>query len=95
MSKYNPKTLDDMALSLDESVAESRSELVMPLAELEQQGKLSKADEDAIIRLALRIVDKRRFARFLGIPPEEYTPEKILEIITAAEEHEKNRKRKL
>ena len=95
MSKYNPKTLDDMALSLDESVAESRSELVMPLADLEKQGKLSKADEDAILRLALRIVDKRRFSRFLGISPEEYSPEKILEIITAAEEHEKNRKRKL
>ena len=34
MSKYNPKTLDDIAVSLDESVEETRSELIIPIAEL-------------------------------------------------------------
>lgn len=94
MIKYNPNTLHDVAVSLDESVQESRSELVMPLAELEKQGKLTKVDEDAIIRLALRIVDKRRFAALIGVKPEEYTPELILSLIQEAEEKERARTRK-
>ena len=92
MSKYNPKTIDDLALSLDESVAEARSELVLPLAELERDGKLTKSDEDAILRLALRIVDKRRFARLLGVKPEDYTPEYLRQLIDQAEERERKRK---
>ena len=94
MSKYNPKTLDDIAISLEDSVDEHRSELIMPIAALEREGKLTKVDEEAILRLAIRIVDKRRFARLLNIPPEEYSPEKILEIIRDAEENERRRRLK-
>lgn len=91
MSKYNPKTLDDIAVSLDESVEEARSELILPIAELEKQGNLTKADEDAVIRLALRIVDKRRFAELIGVKPEDYSPDKLLELINKAEEQERRR----
>lgn len=81
MSKYNPKTLDDIAVSLDESVEEAHSELIIPIAELEKQGKLTKDDEDAIIRLAIRIVDRRRYAYLIGVKPEDYTPETLLALI--------------
>ena len=94
MSKYNPKTLDDIAVSLYESVEETRSELIIPIAELEKQGKLTKADEDAIIRLALRIVDKRRFAEMIGVKPEDYNPETLIALIQREEEKERAHTRK-
>jgi hypothetical protein len=86
------KTLDDVALSLPESVSESRSEPVMHIYELHKQGKLTKTDEDAVIRLALRIVDRRRYASMLGLKPEEYTPDKIWEIIQELEAKQKKKK---